>query len=96
MYFSGQSHNTARTLQDILGRYSYEDESGNKTHTRNLMEADEIRMIPKDKAIILIGSEKPIFATLAPYYTRWWLRMRAEIKPPVMAGVGIGNKVEYV
>jgi type IV secretion system protein VirD4 len=96
MYFSGQSHNTARTLQDILGRYSYEDESGNKSHTRNLMEADEIRMIPKDKAIILIGSEKPIFATLAPYYTRWWLRMRAEIKPPVMAGVGIGNKVEYV
>jgi type IV secretion system protein VirD4 len=96
MYFSGQSHGTAKMLSEVLGRYNYEDEKGNANLIRNLMEANEIRMMSKNNAIVLVGSEKPILANLAPYYERWWLRMRADIKPPMTIGVGIGKKIEYI
>ena len=96
MYFSEQSHSTAKMLEDMLGKYNYTDEAGHPSLTRNLMEANEIRMMGKNKAIIIVGGEKPILADLVPFYDRWWLKLRANLKPPVMVGVGIGNEVSYI
>jgi type IV secretory pathway TraG/TraD family ATPase VirD4 len=72
------------------------DEKGNTNLTRNLMEANEIRMMGKNKAIILAGGEKPILADLVPYYDRIWLKLRANLKPPVMVGVGMRMTMHYV
>lgn len=95
MYFSEQSHATAKVLEEMLGRYNFSGE-GNMNLTRNLMEANEVRMIGKNKAIIIAGSEKPILAELTPFYDRQWLKLRANLKPPVMVGVGIRNTVTFM
>jgi type IV secretion system protein VirD4 len=96
MYFSEQSHNTAKMLEEMLGKYHYEDENGNANLTRNLMEANEIRMMKKNRAIIIAGNGKPIMAELTPFYERLWLKLRANLKPPIMIGVGVTNTIRYI
>jgi type IV secretion system protein VirD4 len=96
MYYSEQSHSTAKMLEEMLGRYNYDDEKGNTNLVRNLMEANEIRMLGKNRAIIIAGSEKPILAELTPYFERLWLKFRANLKPPYMLGVDKETEVHYV
>lgn len=96
MYFSEQSHSTAKMLEEMLGRYNFEDDGGNKNLVRNLMEANEIRMLGKNKAIIIAGSEKPILAQLTPFYERLWLKMRANLPEPKLHGVGFNSSLAYV
>lgn len=95
MYFSGQSHATTKILSEMLGKYSYDKEDSKTDGIRNLMEPDEIRMMKKDNALVFIGSEKPILATLTPYYERFWLKLRAGIKPPMVVGIGKRDN-EYI
>jgi type IV secretion system protein VirD4 len=96
MYFSEQSHATSKMLEEMLGKYHYNDERGNTNLIRNLMESNEIRMMNNTNAIIIAGNEKPILAHLTPYYERWWLKLRANQKQPPLVGVGILNNVTYI
>jgi len=96
MYFSEQSHSTAKLLEEMLGKYHYEDKDGNKNLVRNLMEANEIRMLKKNRAIIIAGNQKPILAELTPHYDRLWLKLRAGLKEPIQIGVGHIARLNYI
>jgi type IV secretory pathway TraG/TraD family ATPase VirD4 len=64
IYMSGQSLETAKELEAILGQFEYATELG--TGRRPLMSADEIRQ--SNDAIILCGNAAPIKTKLIPYY----------------------------
>lgn len=67
MYFTGQSLETTKELEAILGKYEYDDEDGRKV-VRSLMTNDEIRKMDKDRALLICGNNPPIMARLQPYY----------------------------
>lgn len=67
MYFTGQSNETTKELESILGRSQYEDEKGKKV-VRPLMTNDEIRTIKSNRALLICGNHLPIVARLKPFY----------------------------
>lgn len=69
MYFTGQSLETTKELEQTLGRYEYEDDKGNKV-LRPLMTNDEIRTMKSNHALLICGNNSPIVARLKPYYER--------------------------
>ena len=69
LYFTGQSLKTCQELEAILGKYQYQDEQG-KTLLRPLLTSDEIRTLPKDQALLLLGNFKPLLVKLHPYYKK--------------------------
>ena len=81
MYFAGQDLNTARELQDILGRYTYLDEKGLERQ-RHLQTSDEIIHMNPEEALILQGFRKPVKVQLKPYYQQRKLRKLTELPPP--------------
>lgn len=68
VYFTGQSLQTAKELEALLGKYTYEEEGQRGKKNRALMTADEIRTMPVDKSLIVCGHHRPIHATMIPYY----------------------------
>ncbi|MBL7684266.1 MAG: type IV secretory system conjugative DNA transfer family protein [Flavipsychrobacter sp.] len=80
VYLSGQPLATCKNLEEILGKYTYTSDRGTEK-TRSLLNASEIRMLPKNKSIILAGSEPPILATMHPFYNHFLLSMRTKIPP---------------
>lgn len=70
VYLSGQPLHTCKELNQIMGKYSYQDEKG--IHVRELMSVDEIRM--SNEAIILINNQAPLRYKIRPYYKNIWLR----------------------
>ena len=69
MYFTGATLETAKELEQILGKYQYEDEKKAKV-VRPLMTNDEIRTMSESKALLICGNHPPIMAKLKPYYKR--------------------------
>jgi len=67
MYFTGQSHETTKELESLLGKYEYLGEKGEKV-VRPLLTNDEIRTIKSNRALIICGNQKPIMVKLTPYY----------------------------
>ena len=83
MYFSGQSLETARELQSILGQFEYKDEKGHKVK-RELLTHQEVRMMDKRSALIISGNRKPIKAKLTPYYAQSKLKRYSQIPEPII------------
>jgi type IV secretory pathway TraG/TraD family ATPase VirD4 len=81
MYFTGQSLETARELEQILGRLEYEDDKGNRV-IRSLLTNDEIRMMDTNRALLVCGHHPPIIAKLKPYYKRMSFRNYSNIPAP--------------
>ncbi len=81
MYFSGVGVETAIELEKILGKFEFSDKE-NKKNVRSLMTADEIRIMPEDRAIVICGHHPPIKAQLLPYYKNWRMNAKSKIPPP--------------
>jgi type IV secretory pathway TraG/TraD family ATPase VirD4 len=81
MYFTGQSLETTKELEQTLGRYEYEEEKGKKV-IRPLMTNDEIRTMDSNSALLICGNNKPIIAKLKPYYKRGSYRQFSIIPVP--------------
>lgn len=80
MYFTGQSHETTKELESLLGKYEYLGEKGEKI-IRPLMTNDEIRTIKSNRAILICGNQRPVLAMLRPYYKSRKYRAYSEIEP---------------
>lgn len=50
--------------------------------TSELATPDEVRMLPRDKAILICGNYNPMKLTLTPYYNNPFLKLRTEIPIP--------------
>lgn len=74
MYFTGQSLETAKELEQTLGKFEYEEENKQTKNihkvVRSLMTSDEIRTMKATRALLICGHHPPIFAKLKPYYER--------------------------
>lgn len=81
VYLTGQPLETSVELEQTLGKFEYTDKKGRRI-IRPLMTAREIRMMPKNKALLLCGNHAPIKATLIPYYKRRKYRKYAMMSPP--------------
>jgi type IV secretory pathway TraG/TraD family ATPase VirD4 len=81
VYFTGQSLETTKELEQTLGRYEYEEEKGKKV-VRPLMTNDEIRTMDSNSALLICGNNKPIIAKLKPYYKRESYRQFSTIPVP--------------
>ena len=81
MYFTGQSLETTKELEQTLGRYEYEDEHGKKV-VRSLMTNNEIRTMKSSRALLVCGNNLPIVARLKPYYKRFQYRQFSAIPLP--------------
>lgn len=77
-YMSGQSPETARELESILGKYEFVDDENNR-RMRQLLTMDEIRILKE--SIILIGNLPPIKAKMIPYYEQKELNRLSQIQP---------------
>ena len=73
LYFTGQPQHTAEELERVIGKIEYADARGIKK-IRPLLTADQIRTLPKDKAILICGHHKPIRLDMTPYYKNWRFR----------------------
>lgn len=81
LYMSGQGLQTARELEQILGRYTYKD-AKDLDRTRQLMTADEIRTMERDEAIFLFGNRRPSRVRLTPYYKQRKLEKLTRLPAP--------------
>jgi type IV secretion system protein VirD4 len=86
MYFTGQSLETSKDLESILGKFEFVDEKENKV-VRPLMTNDEIRTMKADRALIICGNQLPVMAKLRPYYKNRRFRELSEIPPLVHQGI---------
>jgi type IV secretory pathway TraG/TraD family ATPase VirD4 len=87
MYFTGTSLETAKELEQTLGKYQYEDDK-KRTVIRSLMTSDEIRMMNIKRALLVCGHHPPILARLRPYYKNKLYNEYSKINVPV-----IGNSM---
>lgn len=69
IYFTGQSLETSRELEQTLGRFEYIDKEGKK-NIEPLMTNDQVRTMKLSRALFICGHHKPILAKLEPYYKR--------------------------
>ncbi|MBI4931420.1 MAG: type IV secretory system conjugative DNA transfer family protein [Bacteroidetes bacterium] len=83
MFFTGQSLETSRELEQTLGRFEYENKEGKKI-IRELMTRDEIRTMKINRALLVCGHHSPILARLKPYYQSRLFRLYSELPPPVL------------
>lgn len=67
MYFTGTSLETAKELEQTLGKYQFEDDK-KRTIVRPLMTNDEIRTMDARRALLICGHYPPIIGRLRPYY----------------------------
>lgn len=83
MYFTGTSLETAKELEQTLGKYQYEDDK-KRTIIRSLMTSDEIRMMNIKRALLVCGHHPPILAKLRPYYKNKRFNEYSKINVPVI------------
>ena len=81
MYFSDQSLDTSTDLERLMGKYEAKDDEG-RHRVRPLLTSDEIRVLPKNRALIIAGGHRPILAKLTPFFKQQRLR-RMTLIPPV-------------
>lgn len=82
MYFTGQNLETARELEQTLGRYEFKDKEEKKI-IRELMTRDEIRTMKLNRALLVCGHHPPIIAKLRPYYESHLMKTYSMFPPPV-------------
>lgn len=83
LFFTAQSLDTSRELEQLMGKFEYKDKEGRKV-TRELMTRDEIRTMKLSRALLVCGHHSPILARLKPYYQSRIFRLYSELKPPVL------------
>ena len=81
MYFTGTSLETAKELEQTLGKYQFEDNK-KRTVIRSLMTNDEIRTMNVKRALLICGHFPPILAKLRPYYKNTTFRNYSNIEVP--------------
>lgn len=86
VYMSGQPIEIAHELEQILGKFQFDDEG--TLRVRPLMTADEIRQLRQ--SIILCGNMPPILATMTPYYEQRELK-----KLSVMPAYDINQTIAF-
>lgn len=96
MYFSGLDHYTASELSQQLGKFEWLEEASGKKHIRELATADEIRMMPRDKAILICGNYNPMKLQLTPYYNNPFLKLQTQIPVPHIKGQLDEQPVELI
>jgi len=67
VYFTGQGLDTARNLEETLGKIEYQDEDGRKL-IRPLMTLDQIRTMPRNHVLVMAGHHAPILTKVTPFY----------------------------
>ncbi|MBS1633860.1 MAG: type IV secretory system conjugative DNA transfer family protein [Bacteroidetes bacterium] len=77
IYLKGQPLSTCKELSQILGRYTYTTEKGEKV--RELLTPDEIRQ--EERAIILIKNSPPLREVMVPYFKNVWLSHLIDLPP---------------
>ena len=92
LYFTGQSLETAKELEQILGKYEFKDKDERKV-VRPLMTNDEIRTMKETRAILVCGHYPPVKAKLHPYYKNTRYQKFSLIPPPTNNSI---NAVETV
>ncbi len=85
LYFTASSADTAKELEQILGKYEYTDDAGQR-RTRELMTASEIRTMPGNRALLIAGNHPAIQVKLRPCYKTRRYRQFCAIKPPILSG----------
>ena len=85
LFFSGLDLETCQYLEKMLGVYTeYDRVSGSdeyiNTVSKPLMRADEIRMLPKNRAIFISGDKKPALLKMKPYFQDRKMRRWVEKK----------------
>lgn len=85
MYFSDQSLDTATDLERLMGKYEAKDEEG-RHRVRPLLTSDEIRVLAKDRALVIAGGHRPVLAKLRPFYEQSRLRQLTQLPPVVVEG----------
>lgn len=69
LYFGGQSLETAKMLESMLGDVLIKDPEG-KEETRPLITRDEIRTLDPRRALLICGNLQPMLVKLLPYFKR--------------------------
>jgi type IV secretion system protein VirD4 len=88
MFFSDQSLETSVDLERLMGKYEAEDDKG-RQRVRPLLTSDEIRILPKNRALIIAGGHRPILAKLRPYYAQRRLRSQTLLQPVTLDTEGL-------
>lgn len=80
IYLTGQPQEICNELEQALGKFTYKD-ADQRSATRQLMTADEIRTMSDTEALLIAGAKRPIKLHLHPYYTQRKLRVYAAMPP---------------
>ena len=92
LYFTGQSLETATELERTLGKFEFKDKEERKV-VRSLMTSDEIRMMDKNRAILICGHNAPVIAKLKPYYERINFRGYSAIPVPEIENPALSGSI---
>lgn len=92
LFFSGTSLETAKNLEDILGKYEFTNKDKQKV-IRPLMTNDELRTMKATEAILICGHHKPIKATLRPYYKSLKFNRYSKFPPVKMVENNFSNGI---
>lgn len=83
--FAGASNESARELSEMLGKMTYTDEDGKK-QVRPLLTNDEIRMLRKNRCLLICGANPPVLARSRPAYQSRRYRTYMAVQPPKLKG----------
>ena len=92
LYFTGQSLETSTELERTLGKFEFKDKEERKV-VRSLMTSDEIRMMEKNRAILICGNNPPVMAKLKPYYEKMNFREYSAIPVPVCENSALSDSI---
>jgi type IV secretion system protein VirD4 len=87
LFFSGLDTETCRSLEMTLGQqthYDFERDDPQRPERKvgkPLMRHDEIRMLPRNKAILVSGGMRPVLLKMPPYFRVRALRSEAATPP---------------
>lgn len=82
VFFTGQGLETAKELEQVLGKYEYKDKEEGKKVVRSMMTNDEIRTMKNTRALLICGHHQPIVVKLKPYYQDKKKRSFSRFSPP--------------
>lgn len=80
LYYTGQSLQTAKELEQLLGRTEFVDRN-DRTIIRSLMTADEIRQMPENRGLLFCGHHPAIKVRFTPFYKQRRLRELTSLEP---------------
>jgi type IV secretion system protein VirD4 len=87
MFLPGVSHmETLREIESLSGKRIEKDEKGNEKRVRPLISADEIRLLPKNRSLIIAGNHPIILGRTVPFYRSLKFRRYAKIPPITVVG----------